>query len=214
MKRSTGDCSAQKSTSYYPQMNTWDFWLLWGRDLDRATARLPRQKLQCLTRKLIYARQEIQLHAVRWTQHKSHRNPGKSFWWLPGILEWAIYHLRTIANKNFAYNLLQFGRKCAFMRFSEVLLPFIFPLFPCIKLMQHAKECRRVERLNMSFKTVTQELKLNKCRQNRKVGKNSMNREGKHKNKSTDSLYHDFNGHLAFVVEMAAEPRLSFLHCI
>lgn len=63
----------------------------------------------------------------------------------------------------------------------------------------------------MSFKTVTQELKLNKCRQNRKVGKNYMNREGKHKDNSTASLYH---GHLAFIVETAAEPCLSFLHCI
>lgn len=46
----------------------------------------------------------------------------------------------------------------------------------------------------MSFKAVTQELKLNKCRQNREMGKNYMNREGKHKDKSTASLYHDFNG--------------------
>lgn len=60
----------------------------------------------------------------------------------------------------------------------------------------------------MSFKAVTQELKLNKCRQNRKMGKNYMSREGKHKDKSTTSLCHDFNGHLAFTVEMAAESCL------
>lgn len=66
----------------------------------------------------------------------------------------------------------------------------------------------------MSFKAVTQELKLNRCRQNRKMGKNYMNREGKHKDKSTASLYHDFNEHLAFIVEIAAESCLSFLHCI
>lgn len=41
-----------------------------------------------------------------------------------------------------------------------------------------------------------------------------MNREGKHKDKSTASLFYDFNGHLAFIVEMAAEPCLSFLRCI
>lgn len=100
------------------------------------------------------------------------------------------------------------------MKFSEVLLPCIFPLFPCIKLIKHVKECRRAERLNMPLKAVTQELKLNKCRQNRKMGKNYMNGEGKHNDKSTASLYHDFNGHLAFIVEMAAESCLSFLHCI
>lgn len=69
-------------------------------------------------------------------------------------------------------------------------------------------------RLNMSFKAVTQKLKLNKCGQNREMGKNYMNREGKHKEKSTASLYHYFDGHLAFIVEMAAESCLSFLHCI
>lgn len=66
----------------------------------------------------------------------------------------------------------------------------------------------------MSFKAVTQELKFYKCRQNGEVGKNYMNREGKHKDKSTASLYHYFNGPLAFIVKMAAESCLSFLHCI
>lgn len=44
------------------------------------------------------------------------------------------------------------------------------------------------------------------------MGKNDMNREGKHKGKSTASLYHDFNGHLIFPVEKAIEHCLSFSH--
>lgn len=37
MNRTTGGYSAHKSTSYYPQINTRDFWLLWGRLLDEVT---------------------------------------------------------------------------------------------------------------------------------------------------------------------------------
>lgn len=44
------------------------------------------------------------------------------------------------------------------------------------------------------------------------MGKNDKNREGKHKGKSTPSLYHDFNRHLVFPVGMAAEHCLSFSH--
>lgn len=176
--------------------------------------RLPRQKLQRLTRKLIYARQEIQLHAIRWTQHKSHRNLRKFFWWFSGILEWATYHLRSIANKKLITIFSNLAENVHLWGFQKYCFHVYFPLFPYIKFIKHVKECRRVERLNMSLKAVTQELKLNKCRQNRKMGKNYMNREGKHKDKSTTSLYHDFNGHLAFTVEMAAESCLSFLHDI
>lgn len=46
----------------------------------------------------------------------------------------------------------------------------------------------------------------------KKDGKKYMNREGKHKGKSTASLYHDFNGHLVFAVGIAAERCLSFSH--
>lgn len=46
------------------------------------------------------------------------------------------------------------------------------------------------------------------------MGKSYMNREWKHKDNSTASFYHDFNGPLAFTVEMGAESCPSFLHDI
>lgn len=36
---------------------------------------------------------------------------------------------------------------------------YYYHLFPCIKLTEHIKERRRAERLNLSFKSITKELK-------------------------------------------------------